>query len=270
MRLINIGPYSDAMSSNSSASGAPIVQELVDNMRRKGQLQGVEIDFDSGTTHAGPGGRDDAFLARVGVGVLEKIREYSEMNKYDAIVCRGSMEPGFYAGRQVSKIPIAFALHSAVHLASLIGNRFSILELTDAMAYIVRRHVEGYGLGHKLISVRRLEMSSVTLGTLLYSIPKSERFKDPRIQQLLDAAMKQCKAAIEADRVDTIIVGCIPLQYLEDELRARLDQEGYREIRLICEFAAAVEMAQVMVRMQLPQAPRAYPGDDLQSRPEYR
>ncbi len=270
MKLIDIGPYAGAKASGKDENGRPIVLELVDNMRKKGQLEGVEIDTDCGTTRPGKTGRDDEVLTHISVGVLEKIRQYSEMNQYDAIVCRGSLEPAFYAGREISKIPVAFALHSAVHAASLIGDRFSILEVTDPMAYIARRNVEAYGLGRKLVSVRALGISSIDAGTLIYAHKKADRAKDPGIRGMLDKAMAQCRLAIEKDGADTIIIGCTPLQYLEDEFRQCLDNAGFREIPLICEFSAAVEMAKVMVNMKLKQAARAYPCDELMSKPEYR
>ncbi len=270
MRLIDIGPYAGAKASQRDETGRPVVQELIDNMRRKGQLEGVEIDVDSGTTKPAKQGRDDEVLAQITVGVLEKIKEYSAMNKYDAIVSRGSLEPGFYAGRGVSKIPVAFALHSAVHVASLIGDKFSILEVTDPMAYIARRNVEGYGLGRKLVSVRVLGRSSVELGSVIYARKKQDRANDPEIKKLLDAALVQCQAAIQKDGADTIILACTPLQYLEDEIRQRLDAAGYSEIQLVCELSAAIEMAKVMVNMKLKQAPRAYPSDELKAKPEYR
>ena len=270
MKLIDIGPYAGAKASGNDASGRPIVMELVDNMRRKGQLEGVEIETDCGQTIPTKPGRDDDVLAHIQVGVLAKIRHYSELGKHDAIVSRGSLEPGFYAGRQISKLPIAFALHSAVHAASLIGDRFSILEVTDPMAYIARRNVEGYGLGRKLVSVRVLGVSSVELGTIIYRVEKAKRAKDPDVGRLLDLAMTQCRVAIDRDGADTIIIGCTPLQYLEDDLRDRLDKAGYHEIPLICEFSAAVEMAKVMVNMKLKQAARAYPSDELACKPEAR
>jgi len=87
------------------------------------------------------------------------------MGKYDAIVTSGSIEPGFFAGRMISKMPIAFCVHSAVHMASLIGDRFSIIELTDPMAVIIRHYVELYGLGDKLASIRIISSSSTyTMG----------------------------------------------------------------------------------------------------------
>src|SRR3989304_283274 len=196
MRLINIGPYGNAKSANKTTTGRPIIEELIDNMRKKGQLKGVEIDTDTGTTIPAKDGRDDDVLAQISVGVLEKIREYSAMNKYDAIVCRGSLEPGFHAGRQISKIPVAFALHSAVHVASLIGDRFSLLDVTDPLAHIARRHVEEYGFGHKLVSVRRVDCSSLAMGSLVSSRKKADRANDPQVKELLNVAMVQCVSSV--------------------------------------------------------------------------
>lgn len=271
MKLIHIEPYARLENyAQKDETGRRIVQELIDNMRRKGLLDGIEVDIDSGTAKITRKTRDDDFLAHTSVGVLEKIRECSAMNKYDAIVCQGTMEPGFYCGREISKIPVAFALHSSVHAASLIGDRFSVLELTDAMAHIARRHVEGYGFGRKCVSVRNLGRTSTETGSIIYTRKKEERAGDPEVKKILDAVMGQCLAAVEKDRADTIIIGCTPLQYLEDEIRQRLDAAGYGEIQLICELTAAVEMAKVMVNMRLIQAPRAFPGDELQAKPEIR
>ena len=271
MRLINIEPYTrlDAWAQRDK-DGRPIIEELIDNMRRKGQLEGVEIDVDSGTTKGTIPSRDENVLAHITIGVLEKIKEYSEMGKYDAIVCQGSVEPGFHAGREISKIPVAFAVHSAVHVASLIGDKFSVLELTDTMARIVRRHVETYGLGHKLVSVRKMGRSSTELGSLINTLRKEERGKNPQVIAILDHVLVECTAAIEKDGADSIILGCPPLQYLEDEIRQRLDAAGFSEIQLICELSAAVEMAKVMVNMKLIQSPRAFPSDALKAKPEYR
>ena len=119
-------------------------------------------------------------------------------------------------------------------------------------------------------NIRVLGVSSVDLGTIIYRVEKSKRAKDPDNSRLLDLAMAQCRVAIDRDGADTIIIGCTPLQYLEDDLRDRLDKAGYHEIPLICEFSAAVEMAKVMVNMKLKQAARAYPGDELACKPEAR
>jgi len=54
MRLIDIPPYRRAGVNYAPAKGHFVVREIIDNMRKRGQLEGVEIDIDEGypTEHA--------------------------------------------------------------------------------------------------------------------------------------------------------------------------------------------------------------------------
>jgi len=269
MRLIIVPPYRGV--NYTLTEGHFDKRELIAKMEKKGQLEGVEIDIDDAcplehTTE----NRDEEFLANITVGFLKRVKECSEMGKYDAIATCGSIEPGFFAARMISKIPIAFCLHSAVHVASLIGDRFSIIELTDVMAAIIRHHVQLYGLSYKLASVRTLSRSSTYMLGLLRKYKKEERMKVPEIKKVVADAVARCITAIEEDRADSLILGCPPFQCFEDEIRQGLDEAGYEEIQLIGELSAAVEMAKAMVNMKLTQAPRAYPGDYLKAKPEFR
>ena len=271
MKLIDIPPYQRAGINYSPTEGHFVVRELVVNMKKKGQLEGVEIDIDDGyPTEHGAENRDEAVLASITVGVIERIREISEAGKYDAIITSGSIEPGFFAGRMVSKIPIAFCLHSAVHVASLIGDRFTIIEATDEQALIIRHYVQLYGLSHKLAAVRHISRSSTYTMKFIHDYKKEERLKVPEIKKLIDDQVAQCITAIEEDRVDSLIINPPYLQVFEDEIREGLDKSGYGEIQLICGLSAAVEMAKAMVNMKLIQTPRAYPSASLKAKPEFR
>lgn len=271
MKLINIPPYKRVGVNYIPKEGHFMVRELIANMEKKGQLEGVEIDIDEGypSEHAAET-RDEEVFANVAVGVIKRVREISEMGKYDAIIASAPMDPGFFAARLISKIPVAFSLHSAVHVASLIGDRFSIIELSDPLALVERHCVQLYGLNHKLASVRTIGRSSPYGMGLIRKYKKEERIKIPEVKKLIDDLVAQCIMAIEKDRVDSLILGAPHLQCHEDEVRQRLDEAGYSEIQLVCELSAAVEMAKAMVNMKLIQAPRAYPSDSLKAMPDFR
>jgi allantoin racemase len=271
MKIIDIPPYRGP--NFTPESGHYLVKEVLAMMAQRGQLQGIEIDIDDGypvDPTKPTEKRDDEVLAMITPGLLSRVRHYSEMGKYDAIVTSGSIEPGFFAAREISKIPIACSIHAAVHVASLIGDRFSIIELTDPMAKIVRRYVESYGLGHKLASVRTLSQTSTFMMGIVRKVKKEDRLKTPEVRKHLDQIGERCAEAIEKDRADCLVLGCPPLQCLEDEIRVLLDQKGYGEIQLISEIPAAVEVARLMVNMKLIQSPRAYPREDLKAKPEFR
>ena len=48
MKLINIPPYRGVGINYSPTEGHFMIRQLIDNMREKGQLEGVEIDIDEG------------------------------------------------------------------------------------------------------------------------------------------------------------------------------------------------------------------------------
>jgi allantoin racemase len=271
MKLIIIPPYRRVGVNYSPTEGHFLVNKLVDNMRKKGQLQGVEIDIDEGhlTEHTAES-RDAEVSANITVGFLKRVKECSQTGKYDAIVTSGGIDLGHFAARMISKIPIAYSVHSSVHIASLIGDRFTMIDLTDPIGLLSRHSVQNYGLSNKLASVRHVSRSSPYAAGLIQKYKKEERIAVPELKKLIGDVVAQCITAIEKDRVDSLILGCPHLQCLEDEVREGLDDSGYSEIQLICGLLAAVEMAKAMVNMKLIQAPRAYPSDGLRAKPEFR
>ncbi len=247
--------------------------ELVDNMKKAGQLEGVEVDVDEGYPWPAELPEvigDEEFMAYLGLGIIKRVRYYSEMGKYDAIVQTGDLDPGFLAARLISKVPYVAAGHAAAHVASLIGNRFTFLATTDACALIVRRMMDSYGLGHKLASCRHMARRAVQVSALIRKYKKEERTRVPEVKAVIDRLTDQCIAAIEKDRVDSIIFGCAAISVFEEEVRQNLDEAGYGEIPIVVSQYAAIEMAKAMVNMRLTQAARAYPSDYLKAKPEFR
>jgi len=272
VKIINILPYrTKKMLDNTAEKRGNATFEPIEKMRERGQLEGVEMDVDEGYDIGDmTESRDEEFLARITLGNIAKIRQYSEMGKYDAIVCVGTMGMGFFAGRMISRIPVITSVHAGFQVASLIGDRFTLIEATDPQSLIARHWAQIYGFNEKLASVRQISHSSTSMSKLIHRNKKEERIKVPEIKAIIDDIMEQCIKAIENDSADTLILGCTPLQSFEDEVRNGLDEAGYEEIPLVCEFSAAVEMAKVMVNLGLNQAPRPYPGDSLKAKPEYR
>ena len=203
--------------------------------------------------------------------LIKKAKEYSEMGQHDAIVFTGGTDPAFAASRLVSKIPVVGALHSCLHVASLIGERCGHINLTVSSAMSIRHTAESYGLSHKLASVRYVNYSTTHVYRILskYKDNWEDRFKDPELGKILDDITTQCLASIKKNRVDTLIFSVEPIEALEDEIVRRLHEAGYDELPIVSGFSAAVELAKVMVNMKLVQAPRAYPDASLKAKPEY-
>ena len=267
MRLIIIPPYQ-----NPVVNWVFIIRRLLDNLEKKGQLNGVDVDVDEGYfTESTAESRDEESRANMSAGLLKKAKEYSETGQHDAIIFTGGTDPAFAAARLASKIPVVGALHSCLHVASLIGERCGHINLTASSALVIRRTAESYGLGHKLASVRYVNYSTTYIYRFLskYKDNWEDRFKDPELRKIIDDITTQCLASIEKDRIDTLVFSVEPIEALEDEIVRRLVEAGYDEIPVISGFSAAVQLAQVMANMKLVQAPRAYPDASLKAKPEY-
>lgn len=265
MRLILIGPYQ-----NPHIKGDYVLREIVENARKKGQLEGVEMDIDLGYPIEDPSVvRDEEFVANISVGFIKKVKEYSNTGKYDGIVSIGGFDPGFLGARVVSKIPVAASLHSAVHVASLIGERFGVVHTMGPACLLIRHCVVLYGLGSQLASARYCGHTSTELFGFVRQYKKEERIRVPEVKKAIESIVAQCLEAISKERVDSLVFACGALQPYEDEVRQALNEAGYDEIPTIWAGSACIEMAKAMVNMKLMQAPRAHPGKSLRALPEY-
>ena len=267
MRLVIIAPYQ-----NSSVNWGWILHEVVADCRKRGQLQEVEVDIDEGyLLGSASANRDEEFLAEVSLGGIRKVKEYSEKGKHDAIVITGALDPGFIASRTVSKIPVTASIHASVHVASLTGERCSILMASAQGALMVRHMVERYGLSHKVAGVRYLGHSTTYQCGFLskYKDNKEERYRIPEIDKVVDDVTAQAIAAVERENADTFILGCEPMLTYEDEVRRRLDDRGYDEIQLMGSLSASIAMAKAMVEMKLVKSQKAYPTSTLKVKQEH-
>jgi Asp/Glu/hydantoin racemase len=248
-----------------------MMRDLIASMKARGQLDGIEIDIDEGEpTDHGAETRDDVVVANIAVGVVKRVQAVCAMGKYDAIVTQAGIEPGFLAAMSSSTLPVAYPVHSAMHFASLLGEKFCALTTTDAQAMIVRRNAQLYGMNHKLTSVRYVSRSSTYTMALVRNYPKAERASAPEVREFVGAIVGEFVRAIEDEGADSVIIASPHQQCFLDEVRQGLDARGYQEINLIGAFPAAVEMARAMVNMKLRQSPRAYPTDTLKAKPAFR
>jgi len=244
---------------------------LVGYLRDKGQLKDVEVEVDEGFLLESPTGegRDEEFFASINLGMIRKVKEYSQLGKHDAIVILGVLSPGFAAARALASVPVTGQMHSVLHVASTIGKRFGMVHMVASSALMIRKRAEEYGFGDNLVSIRYIGRSSTYLFHLISKFDTSTRSCSSEIREVIDATVAQCVIAIEKDRVDTLIISVEPLQILEPEIRERLDAAGYGEIPIVCEFSAGVEMAKLMVSAKLMPAARAYPNARLKAPPEF-
>lgn len=225
--------------------------ELLDEMAELGLLNDVDWDYDPGPKGPLVQNRED--LLEISWGVLQRVRAASESGRYDAVVIQGFLDPVLYQAREVSRIPVLGCGNSALHIASLLGHRASILDTLECMAIMIRENCRLYEFAHKVASVRSIEF------------PVREVMRKERLPDLVDAMERQAFAAIENDGADTLILGCTALSWLVPHVRKRLLEKGCK-VPVVEPIHCAVTLARSLIQMRLNHSPLAYPSEKPKER----
>lgn len=217
----------------------------LDQLKQLGNdvLKGVDYVFDPGGP--GPIVENRADCALVVPELMKRVKETNEEGGFDAIVIQGFLDPGLFTLREVSAIPVVGCGHSAMHVASLIGTRFSIVDTLETMAIMIREMAVLYGFDRKLISIRSIETRPRDLMARLD--------REHRIEIMTD----ECRQAIQKDGADTLVFGCTSLGWMADEVRDRLWKEGLR-VPVVYPYRSAIAMAKALVEMRLGHSAYAY------------
>jgi len=220
-------------------------REILRTMEAEGLMDGIEYDFDAGPDVPVVQGR--AAMRRYEADILSRVRKWVDTGRYDAIVLQSVLDPALFAAREISPIPVLGCAESAVHLASMLGNRFSFLCTVPVETKMLPQHVAVYGLSQKLASVRCI------------SLPVHEVKLRKQPGALLDAMEDAAVKAIESDGAEVLILGCTGLSWMAPDLRRRL---AARELPapVIQPAWAAVAFARMLVMLGMRHSPLAYPA----------
>ncbi len=124
--------------------------------------------------------------------MLELVEEANEDS--DAVILACFSDPGLEAAKEISEIPVIGIEESSMHLASMLGNKFSILTTLKERIPAKEREVERFGMESSFASVRALEM------TVAETDEKPEKTKE-RITEV-------AKKAMEEDGAEVFLLGC--------------------------------------------------------------
>jgi len=127
------------------------------------------------------------------VETLEKVVE-AERSGYDTVIIGCFDDPGLQEARELVSIPVIGPGETCMHIASMLGHKFSIITAKKEALARLEDHVFMYGLEKKLASYRFINM-----GVL-------EMAKEP--QKLHEAILREAKKAIEEDDAEVIVLGC--------------------------------------------------------------
>lgn len=189
----------------------------------------------------------------VGVNRLPLVREACESGKYNAIVLLGGGDPGYAAAREIGRrhrVPVTSCAHAQMHIARMLGRRFSIVDISETHNMQMVNLVIQYGFTNECASVRNVNFPLPRPAYPDEPPIEAERRKavDGEQSPMLDAAFEEAVAAINDDGADVIIIGCSAAFWMQPFLQKRLDEAGW-EAPVLEGTRCAIELAKTLVNL---------------------
>jgi allantoin racemase len=163
-------------------------------------------------------------------GLLEGIAE-ADAAGVDAHVIACFDDTGLDAARALSDRPVVGIGEAAFHLASLVGNRFSVVTTLSRSIPVLEQNLAHYGLAGRCGRVRASEVPVLEL-------------HDGRSQPRQDIS-EEVRLAIRDDHADAIVLGCAGMAPLAAALSA---EHG---VPVVEGVSAAVKLAESLVSLGL-------------------
>lgn len=210
------------------------------------QLELSQVGLDSGPASI-EGSFDEALCAP---GVIQRSLEAQQEGIGHVVIdCMG--DPGLEAAREAVSIAVLGSCESSLHVAAMLGHRFSVVTVLDRVRPLLERRASVYGVREKLASVRAV------------NVPVLEIENDRNA--LVSGLLAQAKAAIVEDRADTIVLGCTGFIGLSDILAAALRDAGCA-VPVLDPLKTAVAMAMPLAALGLSHSQIAFPRADFSKR----
>jgi allantoin racemase len=148
------------------------------------------------------------------------------------------------AAREMVSIPVIGPGETAMHVASMLAHRFSVVTVLDRAIPMFYQHAHSMGLAERLASVRAIDVPVLELGDT---------------DMVLDALVEQSLMAVQEDRAHLIVFGCTGMIGLGPEVLKGLAGHGIGDVPVIDPPFLAVKVAEALVDIGLSHSKRTYP-----------
>lgn len=194
MRLLLINP-------NISES----VSELIRSEAQRTASAGTEIEVL--TAPFGVAYIETRFEALIGAYAAAQLAAEHHA-RFDAVVVAAFGDPGLTGLREALPVPVTGLTEAALASACLLGNRISIIAISQRIQAWYREVVQSYGLGSRLASIRALDRPLASIGQV----------QDEHAHALKALAER----AVDEDGADVIVLAGAPLAGLARTLKGQL------------------------------------------------
>jgi len=162
-------------------------------------------------------------------GVLAEIAS-GENQGCDGYVIACFGDPALLAARELARGPVVGIAEAAMHVASLLGRRFSVVTTLGRTKGQAWHLAEMYGMRRFCANVRACELPVLALEDV----------------QALQRITQECRRALDEDGCDTIVLGCAGMANWCVPI-----SEALGGVPVVDGVSAAVELVQSLVSLRL-------------------
>ena len=207
------------------------------------QAAGPGVEVSLVTLEWGPASIESARDHALAVpDILNKIVQ-AEAEGVEAVIVDCMGDPGVPAARELVRIPVVGPAEASMHLAAMLGQRFSMLAVLDSRIPMMEEQVLRYGLADRLASVRA------------FNVPVLDLEKDA--EGTLQAVVAAAEQAVKQDNAHVIVPGCTGLAGWAGHIQAALAERGC-EVPVLDPPSVAMKMAETLVSLGLCHSQRSY------------
>ena len=202
-------------------------------------------------------------FCQVAAGRCRIVREACESGKYNGIVLLGGGDPGFQESREIARgynLPVTACAWSQMNVACMLGNKFSVIELSDNGVMYFYNLITQYHFAARCASIRNLNYVHARRGYPAESIMKQrEKAILGQSTEAIERAVAEAIDAIENDGAEVITFGCSATFWLQPFLQQRLLENGW-EVPVLDGYSCAITLAKAMVDLKVDASGLAFPG----------
>ena len=167
----------------------------------------------------------------------------AERDGAQAVVIDCMGDPGMKPARECVSIPVLGPCEAAMHMASMLGHKFSVVTVLKRINVMIENQAMVYGCRDKYASTRAVDISVLDLEGDLTNTKRT--------------LTEQALLAVEEDGADAIIFGCTGMLGCAEAVRDGLLAKGY-DIPVIDPVPAAVRMASALIDIGISHSRIAY------------
>jgi allantoin racemase len=222
----------------------PIITEGIRTLDEVASFLRPDLTITQCLLRQGPASIESCFDEALSVPDTIRRAIDAEQSGANALIIDCMGDPGLHACREAVTIPVVGPGQTAMHVASMLGHRFSFITVLDRLHSLVSNLVASYGLQQNYASFRAVDVPVLDIGVDL--------------GHLTSALAREAIAAVERDGADAIVLGCTGFLGCAGSMRQTLFEKGL-DVPVIDPIPLAVHVADALVKTGLSHSKRTYP-----------